>query len=98
MGFFSDLGKGIGNVIKAPFEGIGAALQGLGNGIGAILHGPQGAANQSATSYLQGRSDQLQVDSLGAQGMMMGMGLLSLQSALQQNFMLNAGAYPCGCR
>lgn len=102
MGFFSDLGKGIGSIVKAPFEGAAALIQGAGNAVGSILHGPQGAAGMSGPGYLQGRCDQFQMDQMGGMGMnpmsmMMNMQMLQLQQALQLNMMLNAGAYPGGC-
>ena len=91
MGFFSDLGKGIASVVKAPFEGVGALVQGVGNGIGSILHGSQG---QPAGNYMQAQCGQMQ-GCQPEQAMQMQM----FQQAMMMNMAFNQGMYAgCMCR
>jgi hypothetical protein len=88
MGFFSDLGKGLGSVIKAPFEAVGGLVRDVGAGIGSIVHGsgnqqtqPQEYAGQCA-QQCQGQDPQ--------RAMMM----LQFQNALLTNMLLSGGGYP----
>ena len=96
MGFFNDLGKGIANVVKAPFEAVGALAQGVGHGISDILHGAHG---QNSQNYLAQMGQHC-----GCNGnAQFGMQLQQLQQALMlgmamQAMMQQGGAQGCGCR
>lgn len=88
MGFFSDLGKGIGSIIKAPFEAVGGLVKDVGQGIGSIMYGsgqqqcmPQEYAGQCAQGC-QGQNPQL------------AMQFLQFQNALLRNMVLSQQCYP----
>jgi hypothetical protein len=92
MGFFSDLGKGIASVVKAPFEAVGSLAAGVGAGIGNIIHGsnnmPQGAPQFAGQMAAQCQG----------QNPMMATQLLNLQNALMTNMLLSRALYsPCLC-
>jgi hypothetical protein len=88
MGFFSDLGNGLGSLIKAPFEAVGALAQGVGSGIGSILHGSQNCACQPQ-EYAGQCAQQCQ-----GQDPQRAMQMLQFQNALMMNMLLTQACYP----
>ena len=89
MGFFSDLGKGLGSIIKAPFQGVAAVVKGVGQGIGSILHGSRG---QRAQPYLAQSARQAQ----GRNPVFAGQ-LDALQRAMMQHMACHRAMYPQCC-
>jgi hypothetical protein len=88
MGFFSDLGKGISSIVKAPFEAVGGLVESVGSGIGSILHGSQHQSCQPQ-EYCGQYAQQCQgVDPQRA------MAYLQFQNALMTNMLLRQALYP----